>query len=253
MQVVWTLLGIALFVYLFVMLVTGARRRGETSFVKPQKIGRHGPDRDLGANINPSQHGNEVDLWPDRTGAQTRRELGARNPVDMTFRGDRPEQKGGRVAAPAARPEPTRHQAPPMNPDTFARVVERPDYMPITDSGSREAGADPAPSPGVRREVQAGPHEHGPGTNARADLAPEDHLGEDRPAPRTHAPDAQPTQWHPENHGVPGDHYRDGHHRSASAPERTVSTSDPYAHAPLPGPNHILPEGGDELPPGTRP
>lgn len=209
MQALWTLLGIALFGYLFYMLVTGARRRGERSFVPVHKVGKHGPERDLGGNINPSQHGNEVDLWPDRTGARTRRELGARHAVDMTFAGDRPERKQGGVAALAARPEP---------------------------------GA-----------AHAGPHEHGPGTNPRADLAPEDHLGEDRPAARTHAPDAQPTQWHPDSHGVPGGHDREGHHRSASGPERITSTSDPYAHAPVPGPNHILPQGGDELPPGTRP
>lgn len=50
-----------------------------------------GEQRDLGANINPSQLGNEVDLWPDRTGAQTRRELGARKATDVTFVGDRIE------------------------------------------------------------------------------------------------------------------------------------------------------------------
>ncbi|HYF91333.1 MAG TPA: hypothetical protein VD969_03700 [Symbiobacteriaceae bacterium] len=50
--------------------------------------------RDLGANVNPSQHGNEVDLWPDRTGARTRRELGAREATDVSFVGDRVEAKG---------------------------------------------------------------------------------------------------------------------------------------------------------------
>lgn len=49
--------------------------------------------RDLGANINPSATGNQVDLWPDRTGAQTRCELGALDTNDMTFTGDRPEPK----------------------------------------------------------------------------------------------------------------------------------------------------------------
>lgn len=49
-------------------------------------------------------------------------------------------------------------------------------------------------SSGVRREVSPGPHEHGPGTNPAADLAPEDALGEDRPAARTTAPDGQPTR-----------------------------------------------------------
>jgi len=50
-------------------------------------------EKDLGANVNPSQHGNEVDLWPDRTGARTRRELGARQATDVTFAGDRLEVK----------------------------------------------------------------------------------------------------------------------------------------------------------------
>lgn len=134
--------------------------------------------RDLGANVNPSQAGNEVNLWPDRTGPRTRRELGARHAVDMTFTGNREE---------------------------------------------------------------------------RRDLDPEDHHGDDRVVPRTTAPDQPPTQWHPANHGVPGDHYRDGHHRSATAPERKSTATDPYAHAPVRGPNHLPPEGGVDFPDDIRP
>jgi hypothetical protein len=150
--------------------------------------------------VNPSQLGNEVDLWPDRTGARTRRELGARHATDVTFVGDRIEHKEGTQALAAAQ--------------TLAA--------------------------GTQGEAQA-------------DLAPEDEFGEDRPAHRTTAPDAQPTQWHPKDHGVPGDHIRDGHHRSATAPERHSDATDPYAHAPIPGPNHIPPEGGVEFPPAVRP
>lgn len=59
----------------------------------PQQNTVHTGERDLGANINPSATGNQVNLWPDRTGAQTRYELGARDTTDMTFVGDRPEAK----------------------------------------------------------------------------------------------------------------------------------------------------------------
>lgn len=208
-------IGLALAVFMFYVgarWVAGARRNREV---------RNGelPTRDLGANINPSQQGNEVDLWPDRTGARTRRELGARRAANVTYAGDREEggrrrgHAAGPVAAPAARPEP---------------------------------GA-------TRREVKPGPHEHGPGTQAKADLAPEDEFGEDRPARRTTAADNPPTQWHPDQHGVPGDHYREGHHRSATAPEKESTATDPSAHAPIPGPNHISPQDGSDFPPGVRP
>ncbi len=184
------------------------------------------PGRALNANVNPSQTGNEKNLWPDRTGPQTRKELGAKQAVDRTFVGDKEEHKA-----------PTQAQAP------------APALAP-----ERHATQEALKRAGVRQEVEPGPHEHGPGTNPAADLAPEDEFGEDRPAPRTTSPDGQqPTQWHPVDHGVPGDHYRDGHHRSATAPEKQSSATDPYAHAPVPGPNHIPPSDGKELPPGTSP
>ena len=67
------------------------------------------------------------------------------------------------------------------------------------------------------------------------------------------APDQSSTQWHPEDHGAPGDHMRGGHHRSATAPEDHSTATDPFAHAPVPGPNHVPPSGGQELPPNTQP
>jgi hypothetical protein len=175
-------------------------------------------DRSLGANVNPSQLGNEVDLWPDRTGPQTRRELGARDASDVTFVGDRVEQKG----------------------PTKAQAQVQPPHMP---SNQHEAA-----------EATPGGHEHGPGTNPAADLAAEDIMGEDRPVPRTTAPDQQPTQWHPEEHGAPGVHIRDGHDRFATAPKtRGEAGGDPFAHAPVPGPNHMPTEAGQEFPPDVRP
>lgn len=169
MQLIWILAAGAGLLALFLMgarLTGGGRERVTTGQRKAE--GRGG--RDLGANINPSQTGNEVNLFPDRTGAQTRRELGARHAVDMTFTGER-----------------------------------------------------------------------------------EEHSGEERVVPRTSAPDQPPTQWHPKEHGVPGDHFRDGHHRSATAPERKSTATDPGAHAPGPGPNHVPPEGGVEFPDDVRP
>lgn len=188
--------------------------------------GEHG--QDLGANINPSQQGNEVDLWPDRTGARTRRELGARQATDMTFTGEREERHGREAMGGPLQSDPAR----------------------------------PVPQPGQRREVADGSLDRvtggggGSGEEARAtgaDLAPEDAYGEDRPANRTVPPDQPPTQWHPREHGVPGDHIREGHHRSATAPERHSTATDPYAHAPIPGPNHIPPQGGVDFPDEIRP
>lgn len=187
----------------------------------------------------PSQTGNELDLFPDRTGARTKLELGAKEATNHTYQGDKEE--------PTARPTGTPNQAGgrqtalhPVNKETAYGVVQ-------SDPTS------PAMQPGIRREVQPGPHEHGPGTQPAADLAPEDQYGEDRPANRTMAPDQPPTQWHPRQHGVPGDHIREGHHRSATAPIKTSDATDPYAHQPVPGPNHIPPEAGQELPENVRP
>ncbi|HLN62870.1 MAG TPA: hypothetical protein VK464_15110 [Symbiobacteriaceae bacterium] len=207
MTIVWLLLAAVVLFYVLPRMVRGG--------AEDENRVRTG-QRDLGANVSPSQLGNEVDLWPDRTGARTRRELGARHATDVTFVGDRIEHKEGTQALAAAQ--------------TLAA--------------------------GTQGEAQADVNavgKHGPGTNTAADLAPEDEFGEDRPAHRTTAPDAQPTQWHPKDHGVPGDHIRDGHHRSATAPERHSDATDPYAHAPIPGPNHIPPEGGVEFPPDVRP
>lgn len=221
MGVIWTILAVAVGIYLFyagARWVAGGRQRAELG-------GRSGdedldserfPRVDRGANINPSQLGNEVDLWPDRTGARTRRELGARHAADVSFVGDREEHKQG-----AGAQQPVQAQARPS-------------------------------APGVRREVQPSMQTGGPGSPTGNALAPEAEFGEDRPAARTTAPDQPPTQWHPRDHGAPGDHYREGHHRSATAPERKSDATDPFAHAPVPGPNHLPPETGDRIPPEAR-
>lgn len=181
----------------------------------------HTPGHVLNSNPTPTQ--TEQPLWPDRTGAQTRRELGARHAVDISFDGTHEE-----------------HKRPPDRQATKAAIAAA-------------TGAGGGAQSGVRREVQPGPHESGPGAHPAADLPAEAEYGEDRPANRTTAPDQPPTQWEPANSGAPGDHYRDGHHRSATAPEKQSSATDPFAHAPTPGPNHIIPPGGDQLPPETRP
>jgi hypothetical protein len=205
MDIIWSLLGVVLITwFVSAFIARGARRRGQRA------LARMGGPQARPEGKGPGR--SEVDLWPDRTGPQTRRELGARHATDVTFAGDRIEHKHERKA-------------------TAAAIAK------------------------AKGEAQAAPgrHEHGPGTNPAADLAPEDEFGEDRPAARTTAPDAPPTQWHPKDHGVPGDHIRDGHHRSATAPERNSSATDPYAHAPVPGPNHIPPEGGVDFPPHVSP
>jgi hypothetical protein len=256
MNVIWALLGIGLLAALFMTIARMGRAVGDRNLVRVQPQRRPEPGaeyhqekvttatRDLGANINPSQTGNEADLWPDRTGPRTRRELGARDATDVSFVGDRVEHKDNRQGAgaqgPGAQNAPAQGAQPPAR-----------DINAMGDPQSDPTA--PAVQPGIRRHEHPSRHEHGPGTNAAADLAPEDAFGEDRPAARTHAPDAQPTQWHPEDHGVPGDHIRDGHHRSASAPETRSDATDPYAHAPVPGPNHIPPEGGVDFPPEVRP
>lgn len=196
MQVIWVLMVAAGVLALFFMgaRMTGGRRERVPTAEHRDAEGRGG--RDLGANVNPSQLGNEVDQWPDRTGARTRRELGARHAADVTFSGEREEKNK-------------------------------------TAYGVKQS--DPAQHP------------------ATADLDPEDAYGEDRPANRTVPPDQPPTQWHPREHGVPGDHIRDGHHRSATAPERQSTATDPFAHAPAPGPNHIAPEDGVDFPAEIRP
>lgn len=249
MNVIWAVVAIGL---LWALAVTVARmgRQSDRDPVRPAVPARRPEpaaddtrvstgDRDLGANINPSQTGNEVDLWPDRTGARTRRELGARHATDVSFVGDRIEHK---------------EQAPAPRPAQQAGGAAQPASADVNAVGQPQSDpTNPPVTPGVRREEHPSRHEHGPGTNRAADLAPEDQYGEDRPVPRTTAPDAQPTQWHPDQHGVPGDHLRDGHHRSATAPERRSDATDPYAHAPVPGPNHIPPEGGADFPPDVRP
>ncbi|MFZ5825110.1 MAG: hypothetical protein ACOY94_12355 [Bacillota bacterium] len=223
MQFLWILMVAAGVLALFFMGVrwAGGRRERVPTAEHHDRDGRGG--RDLGANINPSQLGNEVDLFPDRTGARTRRELGARHAADVTFSGEREENNK-------------------------------------TALGVRQSDpARPAPHPGIRREVDDGLVEarKGPATTenapATADLDPEDAYGEDRPANRTVPPDQPPTQWHPREHGVPGDHIRDGHHRSATAPERQSKATDPFAHGPTPGPNHIPPESGVDFPDEIRP
>ncbi|MFZ5817349.1 MAG: hypothetical protein ACOY93_18960 [Bacillota bacterium] len=171
-------LGGMLALFFFGVRLVGGGRRVPTA-AERDPDGRGG--RDLGGNINPGQEGNRVGLWPLRTGARTRRELGARQAEDRTFTGERPERSG------------------------------------------------------------------------TPDLAPEDALGEDRPANRTVPPDQPPTQPHPREHGVPGDHIRGGHHRSATAPERKTGATDPHAHAPVPGPNHIPPEDGVDFPRNIQP
>ncbi len=231
MELLWVLAVVAGAMLLFFLGVRTVGGRERVRAGADRADGRQG--RDLGANINPSQHGNEVDLWPDRTGARTRRELGARHAADVSFTGEFGEQK-----------DEVPHGREAMG-------------------GPRQSDpARPVPQPGVRREVEDGSLDRVTGAGgitgenaraARADLAPEDALGEDRPANRTVAPDQPPTQWHPREHGVPGDHLRDGHHRSATAPERRSGATDPYAHAPVPGPNHIPPAGGVDFPDDIRP
>lgn len=232
----WVLLTAAFLVAAFMIGFRYSVGRRSRPALRPESRADGPPKRDLGANINPSQHGNERDLWPDRTGARTRRELGAKDAANVTFVGDREERRGA---------EPNQAQG------AMERVQPQNDRR--TYGSVQSDPTKPVMQAGVRREVQPGPHEHGPGTNPAADLAPEDEFGEDRPANRTTAPDQPPTQWHPDQHGDVGDHLRDGHHTSGAAPEKISTAQDPYAHAPVPGPNHIIPDSGDELRPGTRP
>lgn len=205
MGFLWTLIGLALIVAVFwfgARLFAGAPRPAADPQRRPEPADQK-PARDLDANINPSQTGNLVDKWPDRTGARTQAELGART------------------------------GAVPHNGD------------PVT--------------PGVRREINPGPHEHGPGTRP-ASLAPEAEFGEDRPANRTVAPDQPPTQWHPKDAGSLSGYVVDEHRRPASGPAQSAEfttrsgpSADPMAHAQVPGPNHIPPPDGQELLPGKRP
>jgi hypothetical protein len=249
MGFIWTVLAAAVAVAVFWMgarWVAGGRSRRK-AILSEERNEQGVPRRSLGANVNPSQLGNEADLWPDRTGPRTRRELGARHAADVTFTGDREEHKGRGHTATQGQQQGQGTAAQEQR--AAAGMVSKPPE----DTARQPAKQAAASKPGVRREIQPGPHEHGPGTNPAADLAPEDEFGEDRPANRTTAPDAPPTQWHPDQHGVPGDHYREGHHRSATAPETQSDATDPYAHAPFPGPNHIIPESGSELPSDVRP
>lgn len=235
MQLLWILAVTAGLIAILLMgaqIGRGARRQATNG--GRQADGRSG--RDLGANINPSQTGNEVNLWPDRTGARTRRELGARHAVDMTFAGDREEQKapaggGTAIGGPG--------QAAPGGPGQFTPGGDGQAAAVVTAGSLDPTGMTPL---GVAQAQ-----------SPRAGLDPEAEFGENRVAPRTTAPDQPPTQWHKEENGVPGDHYRDGHHRSATAPERRSTATDPYAHAPVPGPNHLPPDGGADLPDQARP
>lgn len=85
----WILAAVAGFLLLSLLARRNRPTAPETPGLQPTKV--QPGERDLGANINPSATGNQVNLWPDRTGAQTRYELGARDTTDMTFAGDRPE------------------------------------------------------------------------------------------------------------------------------------------------------------------
>lgn len=133
------------------------------------------------------------------------------------------------------------------NPWVVARSRERyqpgPNDLPGARTSPEHVGGPPQQvRAGVRREER--PASAGNDVTDGGSLAPEDEFGEDRPANRTDAPDQQPTRWHPEEHGTPGQRLRDGHHRSGTAPERITTATDPYAHAPVPGPAHVPPEGG---------
>lgn len=115
MPFVWALVaGAALLaIYFASARLTGGRAGRGGNGRAPNQEGRGA--RDAGANINPDQTGNEVNLWPDRMGARTPGEPGARQGVDMNFRrkGDRrpataPEGEGDAIDpyahAPAAGP-----------------------------------------------------------------------------------------------------------------------------------------------------
>ena len=91
MTLVTALLGLAALAAAWFLLRGSALHTGPAAKIHDDK---ESPHRDLSANVNPSQLGNEVDLWPDRTGARTRRELGARHAADVTFVGDAEEHKG---------------------------------------------------------------------------------------------------------------------------------------------------------------
>jgi hypothetical protein len=199
--------------------------------------------------------GDQAELWPDRTGPQTKQELGAREAGH--------EQNLSPGASPAkeqSRAEYLTWQYVSSDPkpdlaegdDKQADTTEQPGNE-AARLGAGQPNAGPK-QPYVRREVEPGPHERGPGAEPSANLPPEAEFGESRPARRTTAPDQPPNMWEPEESGAPGDHIRDGgHHRSATAPTKRSDSGDPYAHAPVPGPNHVIPEGGDSLPADTRP
>ena len=102
MTIIWLLLAAVVLFYVLPRIARGGADDGENRVRpggpqrRPETRIQSGGDvrtgqRDLGANVNPSQLGNEVDLWPDRTGARTRRELGARQATDVTYAGDRIE------------------------------------------------------------------------------------------------------------------------------------------------------------------
>ncbi|HYG58555.1 MAG TPA: hypothetical protein VD902_10905 [Symbiobacteriaceae bacterium] len=227
MNWLWAAVGVGLLIVFFGTFGGWNLNRRRVPAGGGREVRRGG--RDLGANINPSQAGNEVDLWPDRTGPRTRRELGARQATDVTYAGDRVERKAA---------------------DAGDRAQRR--ATGAGDRAQRRGAAVPQATAGAANDRPAS--EASPGRSAAGGpLKPEDEFSENRPAIRNTAPDGQPTQWHPDQHGVPGDHMREGHHRSASGPERRSTATDPAAHAPLPGPNHMPTPEGQNFPPDVRP
>lgn len=194
--------GAAVLIFLLGARIAMGPGRGRGTAAQDHKA-NDPPQRDLNANINPSQTGNELDLFPDRTGARTRLELGAKDAANVSYTGIREEHRGGQ------------QEIPGHNPGAPARQ-------------------DPAPG------APAG------------GLALEAVYGEDRPANRTEAPDQPPTQYHPPEHGRPGEHLRAGHIRSATAPTN-ADVAGPPGEAPLAGPRHVPPADGVPFPPDIRP
>lgn len=227
MELWWLLAGA---VILMAVLMMRNKDRMPWRNEKPKET--LGPGRDVDR-----VEGDQAELWPDRTGPRTKQELGARQTQDE------------RKLSPGASPAQEQSQAEYLT------------WQYVTPGGAqageaKEAGPPNAgpKQPYVRNEVEPGPHERGPGSEPEAKLPPEAEFGESRPARRTTAPDQPPNMWEPEESGAPGEHIRDGgYHRSATAPTKRSDTGDPYAHAPVPGPNHVIPEGGDSLSPDTRP
>jgi len=165
----WWLLGGA--VILSAVLMIRNKDRMPWRSAKPTE--RLGPRSDVDR-----VEGDQAELWPDRTGPQTKKELGARA---------------------------AGHEGPLSPGASLAEEKSQAEYLTwqYVSADAKQTDGEAKLEPGVS--------------------------------------------------GAPGQHVREGgHHRSATAPTKRSDASDPIAYAPVPGPNHVFPDGGDRLPPDNR-